>query len=67
MAQKSTASNGGISFLGMLTILFIGLKLGKVIAWSWLWVLSPIWIPIVLILAALIVILIVAGIVKIFG
>ena len=28
-------------FLSLLTILFIGLKLTGYIAWSWLWVLSP--------------------------
>lgn len=33
----------GISFLGALTILFIGLKLTGFIDWSWLWVLAPIW------------------------
>ena len=33
-----------VGFLGLLTILFITLKLTKVIAWSWLWVLSPLWI-----------------------
>lgn len=36
---------GGISFLGVLTIAFIVLKLCGVISWSWWWVLSPIWIP----------------------
>lgn len=42
----------GTGFLGMLTILFIGLKLGeigKVAEWSWFWVLSPIWLPFALI------------------
>lgn len=34
----------GIGFAGLLTILFIALKLCKVIAWSWVWVLSPLWI-----------------------
>lgn len=29
----------------LLLVLFIGLKLGGVIAWSWFWVLSPLWIP----------------------
>ena len=38
----------GISFLGLLTIAFIVLKLVGVISWSWLWVLSPFWIPIVI-------------------
>lgn len=31
-------------FMGLLAILFIALKLTKVIDWSWWWVLSPIWI-----------------------
>lgn len=41
-------SSGGVGFLGLLTILFIGLKLTGYIGWSWLWVLSPMWIPIAL-------------------
>lgn len=45
MSDKSGSSSGGIGFLGMLAILFIGLKLTGHIDWSWLWVLSPIWIP----------------------
>lgn len=36
--------NGGMGFVGWLTILFIGLKLTGYIDWSWWWVLSPIWI-----------------------
>lgn len=38
-------ASGGIGFAGALTLLFIGLKLGGVITWSWLWVLAPLWIP----------------------
>ena len=34
----------GIGFPGLLTIVFIVLKLTHVIAWSWVWVLSPLWI-----------------------
>lgn len=34
----------------MLAILFIGLKLGHVITWSWLWVLAPLWIPALILL-----------------
>jgi len=41
---------GGTSFLGLLTLVFIILKLCSVITWSWLWVLAPIWIPAVLLL-----------------
>ena len=33
------------NILALLTIIFIGLKLGGYIAWSWWWVLSPILIP----------------------
>ena len=36
--------SGGIGFCGLLTIVFIILKLIKVICWRWLWVLSPLWI-----------------------
>ncbi len=43
MASESS-SNGGIGFVGLLTILFIGLKLTGYINWSWWWVLSPVWI-----------------------
>lgn len=31
-------------FVNLLTLIFITLKLLKVIKWSWLWVLSPLWI-----------------------
>jgi hypothetical protein len=49
----SSSSSGRIGFTGALTILFIGLKLAKVITWSWLWVLSPIWIDVLLALIIL--------------
>jgi hypothetical protein len=39
---SSSSQSGGIGFLGLLTILFIGLKLTGYITWSWFWVLSPI-------------------------
>lgn len=42
--NATTSGGGGIGFAGALTLLFIGLKLGGVIDWSWWWVLSPIWI-----------------------
>lgn len=46
---------GGISFLGLLTIVFITLKLLEKIDWSWWWVLAPIWLPIAIVLAIFIV------------
>ena len=36
----------GIGFCDVLGIVFIILKLCGILTWSWLWVLSPIWIPI---------------------
>lgn len=44
MSESSSSSSGGIGFVGLLTIVFITLKLCGVIAWSWLWVLAPAWI-----------------------
>ena len=44
MSNNSSASSGGIGFCGLLTIVFIVLKLLGKITWSWLWVLSPLWI-----------------------
>lgn len=57
MSDKKMPS-GGIGFFGMLTILFIGLKLTGHIEWSWLWVLAPMWGSIVLFLLILLIILI---------
>ena len=34
--------------LSLLLVLFVGLKLAGVISWSWWWVLSPIWMPLLL-------------------
>lgn len=51
--------NGGIGFLGALTLLFIGLKLGKVIDWSWWMVLSPILVGALVIVCMLVVFLII--------
>jgi hypothetical protein len=48
--NTNVASSGGIGFFGLLTIVFITLKLCGIIAWSWWWVLSPIWGPAVLII-----------------
>lgn len=39
--NSSSSSSGGIGFLGLLTIVFIVLKLCGVINWNWFWVLSP--------------------------
>lgn len=49
-SSQSTTSSG-VGFTGLLTVLFIGLKLTGYVSWSWWWVLSPIWISILLVLA----------------
>ena len=43
MENRNTGNNG-IGFAGLLTIVFIVLKLCGVISWTWIWVLSPLWI-----------------------
>lgn len=55
MAESKVTVNGGTSFIGLLTIVFIVLKLTGVISWSWWLVLLPTLIPtgIVLLLAIL--------------
>lgn len=56
---SSSSVSGGIGFCGLLTIVFIVLKLLKVITWSWVWVLAPLWMSIalgILIIVAIVVI-----------
>lgn len=50
--MSKESSNSGVSFMGMLTILFIALKLTNYIDWSWWWVLSPMWLPVSVLLIA---------------
>ena len=45
--SKGTAS-GGLGLSGVLLVVFIVLKLCKVITWSWVWVLSPLWISLII-------------------
>lgn len=42
--MSDTSNSGGVGIAGLLTVAFVVLKLTSVIAWSWWWVLSPIWI-----------------------
>ena len=50
MAENNNTQSGGIGFFGLLTIVFITLKLTNVINWSWWWVTAPLWGPFVLLL-----------------
>lgn len=60
--SNKNVSGGGIGFTGVLTIVFIVLKLCKVINWSWIWVLSPLWISAALTILLLIIFIIIAAI-----
>jgi uncharacterized protein (DUF983 family) len=46
--SNNTSASGGIGFPGLLTVLFIGLKLTGYINWPWIWILSPMWISLLL-------------------
>lgn len=64
MSEKSSSSSSGIGFVGLLTIVFITLKLCRVIDWSWWWVLSPIWIAAITIPVAILVVMAVMFLVR---
>lgn len=72
--SNSSATTGGISFTGALALVFIVMKLmgwGAVATWSWWWVLSPLWLPIVIVLGFMAIVflfvLLAAGISALFG
>lgn len=48
------SKKAGLGFGDVLLVVFIVLKLLGVINWSWVWVLSPIWISLILVLLALV-------------
>ena len=55
MSNKVEVTGGNMGFCSILTLIFIVLKLTHYIDWSWLWVLSPLWIPIAIILVILVI------------
>lgn len=56
MDKNTKSSKTGLSFTGALQIAFIVLKLCGVIQWSWLWVLAPIWVSLIILVLILVVI-----------
>lgn len=46
MSESNSNSGVGVGFAELLLLLFVGLKLGGVITWSWWWVMSPLWITV---------------------
>src|SRR5262249_26206417 len=53
MTRKNTTANVSGDLVGVLTIVFVVLKLLHKITWSWWWVLSPLWITGGLVVAVL--------------
>ena len=54
MSEKSRRANSGMSVASVLLVVFVVLKLTNLINWSWWWVLSPFWIPLVLVMTIVI-------------
>ena len=59
MSQDNSTTTSGVSFCGLLGIAFIVLKLTKVIAWKWIWVLAPLWIPLSILIILVIIYLLI--------
>jgi membrane protein YdbS with pleckstrin-like domain len=66
MASKSSSSSG-IGLTGVLFVVFLVLKLTGNIDWSWWWVTSPLWIPIVFLLCIVFGAIMVIMLLLIFG
>lgn len=59
MNSNRNSSSSGIGICGVLTIVFVVLKLIGVINWSWLWVLCPLWINLLLTIIVAVIIVII--------
>ena len=57
-SSNNNSASGGIGFVGLLQVVFIVLKLCGVIDWSWKWVLSPIWISLLVVLVIFIIVIV---------
>lgn len=61
MSDSKSSPQGGIGFFGLLTIVFIVLKLTGYIDWSWFWVLSPLLAPVIIIFTVMFIIFALGG------
>lgn len=48
MRNNENRRGGGFGLTTIIQIVFIVLKLTKIVSWSWLWVLAPTWISLVI-------------------
>lgn len=53
--MKNKNTTYGVTFLDLLLLLFIALKLIGVINWAWFWVLSPVWVALLFFLIVFII------------
>ena len=67
MKNCNSGNSGGVSLCPLLTVLFIGLKLTGYVSWSWWWVLSPMWLPMVIVLSVLIVVVSLSSLIEYFS
>ena len=61
--KNKNARNSGMGFISVLTLILTVLKLTNNISWPWVWVLSPLWISVLLFLTTVAIIMI-AGRIK---
>jgi hypothetical protein len=66
MSERLSANSGSIGFVGLLTIVFIALKLTHQIDWPWIWVISPLWIATIVTAVILAVLFMILGMIKFF-
>ncbi|OMC55434.1 hypothetical protein A5747_13680 [Mycobacterium sp. IS-836] len=62
-ANSTSTTVSGVGVLPLLGVLFVGLKLGHVVNWPWLWVLLPFWGGLALSAAIIVVCAVIIGIV----
>jgi Flp pilus assembly protein TadB len=55
-----------VKFGGLLTVIFVALKLFGVIDWSWWWVLAPLWISVAVLVVLILLVLAVIWIIAVF-
>ena len=58
MPENKTVNNNSIGFFGLLTLIFITLKLTGYIDWSWWLVLAPLFVPVIIIFTILVIMLV---------
>ena len=69
MTDKQKTTSNGIGIGTVLFLIFLTLKLaeiGQVATWSWWWVTSPLWIPLVFVVAILILVVLGMAITALF-